>query len=307
MLIRLLVGLLFTFTATVQSAPQTFDRAKIELRQYVYHDQNAAGAFYCGCKWTWTGRSGGRVDLGSCGYEVRADRNRAERIEYEHIVPASHYGRARQCWQNGGRKNCNATDPVFNAMEADMHAITVAEGEANMDRSNFDFGMLPAIKPQHGQCPIKVDFKGRTVEPRDEIKGQIARTYFYFHDRYNLTMSRQQQQLMMAWHKQFPVTEWERERDRRIAKRMGHHNPFVTGERTWSLGHKNVADGVVSYLPVQNETNKSLPIKANKNSKVYHLPSGCPGYNQISQANTIEFKYEDDAIAAGFRKAGNCR
>lgn len=112
---------------------------------------------------------------------------------------------------------------------------------------------------------------------------------------------------MMAWHKQFPVTEWERERDRRITKRMGHHNPFVTGERTWSLGHKNVADGVVSYLTVQNETNKSLPIKANKNSKVYHLPSGCPGYKQISQANTIEFKYEDDAIAAGFRKAGNCR
>lgn len=316
MLLRLLVVSLAIFTAAVQSAPQTFDRAKIELRQYVYHDQNTVGAFYCGCKWNWVGRSGGRVDLGSCGYEVRADRNRAERTEFEHVVPASHYGRARQCWQNGGRKNCNATDPVFNAMEADMHAITVAEGEANMDRANFDFGMLPGIKPQHGQCPIKVDFKGRTVEPRDEIKGQIARIYFYFHDRYNLVMSRQQQQLMMAWDRQFPATAWERERDRRIAKRMGHNNPFVTGERTWTLGHQNSAEGVVTRLPApaaehqkpaRMETGSNQPIRANKNSRVYHLPSGCPGYLQISPANTIEFKQERDAVAAGFRKARNCR
>jgi len=112
-------------------------------------------------------------------------------------------------------------------MEADLHNLTPAIGEINADRSNYRFGVLPNSPRQHGACDFKVDFKGRVAEPRNEIKGQIARIYFYMHDRYDLPMSRQQQQLLMAWDKQFPVTDWERERDRRIAARMGHNNPFL--------------------------------------------------------------------------------
>ena len=312
MLLRFFLFVALVFSTSLLAAPATFDRAKIEARQFIYHDRNQQGDFYCGCNWEWVGRSGGRIDLKSCGYQVRAQQTRAERIEWEHVVPASNFGRARQCWQNGGRKNCNDTDPVFNAMEADLHNLTPAIGEVNADRSNFNFTMLSNAKPQHGQCPVKIDFSARAAEPRDAIKGQIARIYFYMHDRYDLNMSRQQQQLLMAWDKQFSVTEWERERDKRIAKRMGHSNPFVTGERTWSLGHKNHAEGVVTQLPSrQTQQTPSVPsslaIKANKNSRVYHLPAGCPGYQQISPANTIEFKTEHEAIAAGFRKAGNCR
>ncbi|MDN3683896.1 endonuclease [Vibrio sinaloensis] len=32
---------------------------------------------------------------------------------------------------------------------------------------------------------------------------------------------------MTAWNKQFPVDEWECERDKRIYKVQGNHNPFV--------------------------------------------------------------------------------
>lgn len=46
----------------------------------------------------------GVVDLASCGYQVRKQQNRAQRIEWEHIVPAWVFGHQRQCWQNGGRK-----------------------------------------------------------------------------------------------------------------------------------------------------------------------------------------------------------
>lgn len=46
-------------------APASFERAKVEARQYVYHDRNQAeqGTLYCGCRWEWAGRSGGRVDM----------------------------------------------------------------------------------------------------------------------------------------------------------------------------------------------------------------------------------------------------
>lgn len=88
--IRTLTLLLsFFITALVLAAPQNFDQAKTELRRYVYHDQNTQGEFYCGCKFNWTGATCGRVDLPSCGYQVRAQENRAQRIEWEHILPAS--------------------------------------------------------------------------------------------------------------------------------------------------------------------------------------------------------------------------
>lgn len=293
----------------VFAAPSSFEAAKTLARQQVYHDRNDHGSFYCGCSWEWVGRSGGRVDASSCGYRTRAQPNRAERIEWEHIVPASLFGQQRQCWQQGGRSNCKKTDPVFNAMEADLHNLTPAIGEVNADRSNYRFGMLPGTIYQHGQCDFKVEFAERTVEPRDSVKGQIARVWFYMHDHYDLDMSSQQQRLLMAWDRQRPVTAWEQERNQRISRLMGHDNPFVTGERKWVLNHRNSGAGVVKP---QARASNAAPaadrrIIGNRNSKVYHLPQGCPGYSQVAARNIVWFDSEAQARASGFRRAGNCR
>lgn len=61
-------------------------------------------------------------------------------------------------------------------------------------------------------------------------------------------MSRQQQQLLMTWDRQFPVTAWEEERNCRIAAIMGHGNPFVTGERQWSFGYRNTGEEIVNLM-----------------------------------------------------------
>ena len=309
-------ALLFLQATPVISAPANFDRAKIEAKQYVYFDRHQIGGeFYCGCDWNWVGRSGGRVDHASCGYQVRSQAVRAARTEFEHITPISAVGQQRQCWQNGGRQNCQKTDPVFNLAEADMHNLTIAVGEVNGDRSNFRFGVLPSTPYQHGQCDVKIDFAQRVAEPRDQVKGMAARVYFYMADFYGVTLSRQQQQLFMAWDKQFAPTEWERERDRRIASRMGHHNPFVTGEKSWHIGFKPSLSGLVSPIPAHHPAalpkNNDAPetaniVHANKNSKIYHL-AHCPSFNAMSEANRVIFSSEAQAIDAGYRKAGNCR
>ena len=212
--------------------PSTFSEAKVIAKQNIYLDQanSSMGELYCGCKWTWVGKSGGRIDAESCGYQTRKQQNRAERTEWEHIVPAWTFGNQRQCWQKGGRERCGDDDPVFRAMEADLFNLYPSVGEVNGDRSNFNYGMAFGVAPQYGQCKTRVDFNQRAAEPRDEVKGLVARTTFYMFDRYKLSMSRQQQQLLMAWDKQYPVSSWEKERNRRIAAIMGHSNPFVTGE-----------------------------------------------------------------------------
>ncbi|MGE4335909.1 MAG: endonuclease [Pigmentiphaga sp.] len=249
-MMRRALGTLATFFVLllpppVPGAPQTIEQAKIEAREHVYPDRNrgAGGDLYCGCDWRWVGRSAGRMDLASCGYQIRAHQDRAERLEWEHVVPASTFGHARQCWQKGGRGHCRDTDPIFSAMEADLHNLVPSVGEVNHDRQNFPFSQVQSSSGSYGACDFRVDFDSRRAEPRDAVKGMIARIYFYMHDRYDLPMSRPQQQKLMNWHRRHPATAWERERDRRIAARIGHHNPFVTGESQWTLGHPSVPAG----------------------------------------------------------------
>ena len=306
------------FVSSAGAAPVTFAEAKVALRQQVYFDRNQKefGDLYCGCTWRWQGRSGGRMELASCGYAAGSQPQRARRMEYEHIVPAWTFGHQRQCWQRGGRKQCEATDAVFRRMEADMHNLSPTIGEVNADRSHWPFGMVTQSSRQYGACETRVDRRQRVVEPRDAVKGQVARVSFYMSDRYGLTLSRQQQQLFMAWHRQFPASGWEIERDRRIARIMGHHKPFVTGAREWTLGYRPARDGVSAADRAQGEpvgplsmahANSGNTVIGNANSRVYHLPAGCPSYGSVSPRNQRRFESESAAQAAGFRKAGNCR
>lgn len=307
---------LFCLNFANATAPANFNQAKILLKQHVYFDQNkngALGSTYCGCDWRWVGRSGGRIDHESCGYKVRAQQTRADRTEWEHIFAAHHFGQQRQCWQNGGRKNCNATDPTFNKMEADMHGLTVVSGEVNADRSNYRMGVVSSAHDgMYGACRSKTDFKNRVFEPRNEAKGMVARVHFYFADRYRLRLSVAQQKLFILWDEKHPVSDWEALRDKRIARIMGHHNEFVTGERTWTLGHKSSGDGVARSSGVRDAArvppvaaNDSSFIRGNRNSKIYHLPA-CPSYDAMNPRNRVEFSDESKAIESGYRKARNC-
>ena len=307
-------------------APRTFREAKITLKKHVFHDQNrnnGSGDLYCGCSWEWTGESGGRMNLGSCGYESRSRTERANRMEWEHIVPASWFGRQLQCWQNGGRENCQSVDPLFSAMEADMHNLYPAVGEVNGDRSDFSAFILPASqKSEYGQCPTKVDFKSRVVDPRPEVRGLIARVHFYMAGRYNLRLSDQQQRVLAAWDRQYPPTAWEVERDRRVARFMGTSNPYVTRQKVWGQQSNYVYPNPVNVndrrpssapsvahqsAPVRQTSSNDAPIYGNRSSGIYHLRGVCPGYDKINPNNRVPFVDEQTAQNAGYRKAGNCK
>ncbi|WP_447592479.1 endonuclease [Aquipseudomonas campi] len=199
--------------------PRTFSEAK-KMAWPLYAKQSVE--FYCGCRY-----NGNQVDLRSCGYVPRKNPQRASRIEWEHIVPAWVIGHQRRCWQQGGRRNCSSNDKVYQRAEADLFNLVPSIGEINGDRSNYSYAWLPQKADQYGACKTVVDFKARKVMPRAQVRGMIARTYFYMRDRYGLRLSKQDLRLFEVWHKQYPVDRWERQRNQLIGCVMGWSNPYV--------------------------------------------------------------------------------
>ena len=155
---------------------------------------------------------------------------RAKRVEWEHVVPAENFGRQLSCWREGdvkcvtkkgksfkGRRCCKKVSPIFKKMEADMFNLVPSVGEVNADRSNFRYmDTRENLKGQYGECKFKVDFKSRKVYPADYTKGFIARTYFYFHKKYKIEVSKRDKKMFSIWDKQYPESKWERVRKHRI-------------------------------------------------------------------------------------------
>ena len=212
---------------TRKSSITTFSEAKRVLASGVYREPADRVAFYSGCTYHLEGKKL-VPDWGTCGYQPRKNANRGSRIEWEHVVPAWVIGHQRQCWQNGGRKNCSRNDDMFRMAEADMHNLVPAIGELNGDRSNYRFSELAQDFGQYGSVEFKVDFKQRAVQPPAKRKGDIARIYFYMADTYGLSLSQSQKRLFDVWSRQDPVDRWECERDRRISQHQGNSNQYVT-------------------------------------------------------------------------------
>ena len=113
--------------------------------------------------------------------------------------------------------------------EGDLVNLVPAVGEVNGDRSNYPFSAW-SRQPRlvYGQCRTVVDFGMKRVQPREEVRGRVARIQLYMHERYGLRMSAQDRQLFCAWSRENPVDEWETERNQRIEAIQGSGNGFVT-------------------------------------------------------------------------------
>ena len=210
---------------------KSFTQAKREATQiYINHQE----AFYSGCEYYVMGKK--LVPLrDACGYVTRKDENRAARIEWEHVVSMWQVGHQLQCWQDGGRSNCAKVNNKYRHMETDLHNLVPSIGEINNDRSNHKHGMIEGEPRIYGEnIDAEVDFKAGIFEPRPEVRGDIARIYFYMQQKYGLSYSSQQTQLFNAWSNSDPIDSWERERNLAIAALQGDSSHVVSGDDDYS-------------------------------------------------------------------------
>ena len=121
----------------------------------------------------------------------------------------------------------------------DLHHIRAADVTCNAERGDFGFdrGGTPI-----DECRFRRD--GDSVEPRDGIKGDLARMLFYMDVRYDgadgtpdLTLVRGPGAedaatlgdlcRLLAWHTADPLEGSELDRHARIVAQQGNRNPFV--------------------------------------------------------------------------------
>lgn len=219
--------------ARTAGPPERFSAAKSELVA-IYTSQQRT--FYCDCPWDDSG-----VDLNACGYRPRRNPERAQRVEWEHVVPASWFGRSFLAWTEGhpdcvrsngtrykGRRCARKVSALFRRMEADMHNLVPSVGEVNGDRSNYPMVEIAGEVREYGACDVEID--AGQVEPSTAVRGDVARIHLYMAARYpvHLGLSPQQLAQLQAWSQADPVDRWECERNDAIADIMGWPNLFVS-------------------------------------------------------------------------------
>jgi len=138
-------------------------------------------------------------------------------------------------------------------MKSDIVHVLPTDGYVNNRRSNYPFGEVGNVTYQsyHGYSKLGSSktsgYSGTVFEPNDEIKGDIARIYFYmvtcYEDRITnwtsgtatavLSSDKYQglaswcMDMMMRWSKNDPVDAVEIARNNAVQEVQGNRNPFV--------------------------------------------------------------------------------
>jgi len=108
-----------------------------------------------------------------------------------------------------------------------MYNFYPAIGEMNGRRSNYSMAIINGEKREFVKYDVEIENK--KVEPKGNIRGEIAKTYLYMDSVYpgRGIISNKNMKLFNAWNQSDPVDEWECERAKRIERVQGNSNEIV--------------------------------------------------------------------------------
>jgi endonuclease I len=157
-------------------------------------------------------------------------------------------------------------------MRSDMHHLYPTFIQWNSNRGSDPFAEIPDsqtrlwMRLEKSQSSIPAtnideysEDTNSQFEPREDHKGNLARTAFYFYTMHagqpdlvatghNSISSLADLNTLYQWHLADPVDDHERERNRRVAASQGNYNPYITDPalvaRAWGFA---AAGPVVSF------------------------------------------------------------
>jgi len=153
---------------------------------------------------------------------------------------------------NDGTLNCEHVWPQSlyegsEPMKSDMHHIRPAKQNINSSRGNNPFGEINDSQTNHWYW-LEYDLTNppsqninqysesysTLFEPREDKKGDIARTIFYFYTMYSDVADNNffdsQKDILYEWHQLDPITSTEITRTFKIAEYQDYPNPFIVDD-----------------------------------------------------------------------------
>lgn len=131
----------------------------------------------------------------------------------EHVVP--------QSWFDGDEP-----------MRGDLHHLFACEPGCNSMRSNLPYHDFQSYNPEFAASGIRTGcgmVEAGKFEP-EYGKGIVSRAVFYFALRYKEVIQLDAQmdlELLLDWHREYPVTLYEKHRNAAIQELQGNRNPFI--------------------------------------------------------------------------------
>lgn len=138
---------------------------------------------------------------------------------------------------------------------SDLFNVMPSESNANSSKSNYPVGVVNPNNVKYSNPHMKVgpsatkEYTGSVFEPCDEFKGDFARIYLYVATCYDQAAWGEKSSaidevcafskeayptirpafinLLLQWHRQDPVDEWEIGRNERVYKEQNNRNPFI--------------------------------------------------------------------------------
>lgn len=201
-LVLLIAIILITGTLQAQDRLSDFDTARRLFWETLY----PAGGWtlYCGLRFEAEGNGDGVM------------------ATIDHIYPMPRVYQQLQC---GSRLRCKQEKPdQYNRIEADLHNMYPASAPLVIARSDTIFGEINGDESRYLDCYF--ERSGRTSEPRDIAKGNIARALLYMHTEYDLRLI-EDIEMLKSWSRMDPPSEQELNRNDIIERVQGNRNPFI--------------------------------------------------------------------------------
>lgn len=185
---------------------------------------------------------------------------------------------------NSGDENGINTEHVYpqskgakvGIARSDMHHLFPARVSVNEERSSLPFAEIPDYKtlkwfyqtvesdntPGSSTIDLYSEKWTKTWEPRESVKGDVARAIFYFYTMYKDNADNAdsdffdiQKEILCTWHYQDPVDSLEWHRNTLKAKwQDGKRNPFILDCSLVGRMYCNEVSEACAILPTEEQT-----------------------------------------------------
>lgn len=176
----------------------------------------------------------GKVEFQACGY-CPIEQTLVVAMP---IVPLEQLAKNLPCYQHKicakpnstfyqGLSCCKKIDLRYQKMSQDLHNLVPETKQIKQLRAQHIPGILLNITHSLSCQALQIDSKKHLIHIPEAQRGAVARIYLYMSEQYQINLDNDLRYTLDNWHALYPVTPWEKKRNRLIYNQQGTYNKWI--------------------------------------------------------------------------------